>query len=200
VRRRTLRSLLRRSPRWGSCCQLFSTRSFADTCWVGQTLPWRKALWRSRSSGLPRLRCFLTRGAVRVWPCGADSLRQPFGVALSGHERKRLQRQGSDRLRQNDSSSDYVAVAGIPALYFGMLALAVAIIVVMSRSSLLVISVWPWSSFQPLRGEPLVRVRILNSQGRLGVVPKKVVHPGLPGGWWLSMPPAPEEDPDEASR
>jgi hypothetical protein len=35
---------------------------------------------------------------------------------------------------------------------------------------------------------------------RLVVVPKKVVHPGLPGGWWLSMPPAPEEDPDEASR
>jgi hypothetical protein len=35
---------------------------------------------------------------------------------------------------------------------------------------------------------------------RLVVVPKKVVHPGLSGGWWLSMPPAPEEDPDEASR
>jgi hypothetical protein len=34
----------------------------------------------------------------------------------------------------------------------------------------------------------------------LVVVPRKVVHPGLSGGWWLSMPPAPEEDPDEASR
>ena len=34
----------------------------------------------------------------------------------------------------------------------------------------------------------------------LAVVPRKVVHPGLSGGWWLSMPPAPEEDPDEASR
>jgi len=36
--------------------------------------------------------------------------------------------------------------------------------------------------------------------GRLVVVPRKVVHPGLSGGWWLSMPPAPEEDPDEVSR
>src|SRR5215213_4948836 len=44
---------------------------------------------------------------------------------------------------------------------------------------------------------PFVNAR---TKSRLGVVPKKVVHPGLPGGWWLSMPPAPEEDPDEASR
>jgi len=36
--------------------------------------------------------------------------------------------------------------------------------------------------------------------GALAVVPRQVVHPGLPGGWWLSKTPAPEEDPDEAAR
>ncbi len=43
-------------------------------------------------------------------------------------------------------------------------------------------------------------LRAVAADDRLVVVPRKVVHPGLPGGWWLSMPPAPEEDPDEASR
>jgi hypothetical protein len=36
--------------------------------------------------------------------------------------------------------------------------------------------------------------------GPLDVVPRKVVHPGLLGGWRCLTPPVPRRTPDEAAR
>jgi hypothetical protein len=35
---------------------------------------------------------------------------------------------------------------------------------------------------------------------RLAVVPRDVVHPGLPGGWVVLKPPVPRRTPDEVAR